>query len=507
MQRALAVARAEAEAKAREEATAARERADREALSAETVLGFLINELIAPIDPHVRLPRQKGPNTDVTLGTILARAAGRIDSGLVKVPAIRTRLREVLCMAYLAIGRADVAVKHAEKLAADLGHPPDPADPKERRFALTSARSYSEGGLPAKAEPIYHAAVLAVVREEGENGPSVRGVKQELANCLLLAGKPAEAERLMTGLLDSAGPKPADRLLPASNLAALYSQTGQFDKVIDLLSGMMSDKQIERGDELAIAGARGCLARAYQEFYRFHDARPLATAVAATYRNKYGPDHLLTLGAVGELASIEVESGQFDVAEKLFSSLIPQIKSVHGANHPSLFGALGNQGVLYERTKQFDKAAAVHRDRIGVCGKAFGANSTYAAVAELDLAFVLAQQDKWAEAEPIVRHSLKVFEKLTPDDWDTVKARLLLATTLEKVSKSDEVEALLLAAARWVTDRPKTAPPPTPDEISAVLSAVTEFYRGQGKKFEEAKWRGEWAKRVRETLPPPRVAD
>lgn len=503
----LAERRAEAEAAARKDATTARERADREALTAETTLGFMLYELIAPIDPSFLIPGHNGPNKDVTLSKVLDRAAARVDGGLSLQPAVRIRLREVLCLAYLSLGRTPEAEAQAARLEKEFDRPLDPADAKQRKLALTLARTYAMAGKPQRAEPVYREAARAVLRDEGEHSPSLRQINHDLANCLVTLGKFDEAERLMTALLAGAGPNPADRLSLTSNLAAVYTQLGRFDRVVGLLEGFVSDKPMNGADELALAAARGCLARAYHELYRFDDARPLAAAVVDTYRRKHGPNHLLTIGAVGELAAVETESGRHAAAEKLFDDVIPRMNQEHGASHPFLFVLLGNQAMLYERMKEWEKAERVHRDRIGVCGKAYGKNSPYTADAEIDLAFVLDHRDAWAESEPLIRHSLTVYEQVAPESWQAVKARLLLASTVDNLGRpGDEGERLLLSCAEWATRRPKSGPPPALDQIQVVLQTVAGFYRMRDNKGEEAKWLAELSKRQpREVLPPPRL--
>ncbi len=509
-QRAVAEARATAEAEARTrevearvQADAARRRADTESLASKAVLGFMLFELIGPIDPWAPQANPNGPNTALTLATVLERAAAGVDTRFPDHPEVRDRLREVLGRAYFALGRYPEAEAQAVnwKEEADRRLPPDA--PERGRAAALLARIYAETRRADRAEPLFREAVRVAIVEHGANSREAHTAREELANGLSRGGKTGEAIELLTDLLDAAD-CPDDRLRVASNLAAVYVQTGQFPKVIDLLAEHAEMKPANGRSDLDAIHARLHLAAAYQGAGEFDQARPLFEGVVQTFRERFGPDHLRTLEVSGKLAALHMTTGRHAGAAKLYADLIPRLKKGHSPTHPLLAEWLGNLGIIHATAGHVELAAEVRRERAEVCRKAFGADAHQTADAEYDLIFSLAAVGKLTEAEPIAAHCLAVLEKTSPDAWFTAHTHLFLAIVASEQGKAAEVERHLLAAAAWATaDRPK-GPPPTATQVELTVGTLVGFYQGTGNRAAELKWRGEWAKRVRETLPPPR---
>jgi tetratricopeptide (TPR) repeat protein len=509
-QRAVAEERATAEAEARTreveartQADAARRRADTESLASKTVLGFMLFELIGPIDPWAPEANPNGPNTALTLATVVDRAAAGVDTRFPDHPEVRDRLREVLGRAYFALGRYPEAETQAVKWQAEADRRLPPDAPERGRAAALLARIYAETNRAERAEPLFREAVRIAVAEHGAGGPAARAAKGELANGLARGGKTDEAIELLTDLLATAD-GPDDRLRVAGDLAAVYVQTDQLPKVIGLLAEYAD---VNPADDLQDVVARLHLATAYQGVGEFDKARPLFEGVFKTLGERFGPDHLRTLEVGGKLAAGHTATGRHADAAKLYADLIPRLKKEHGTAHPLLAECLGNLGIIYAQAGDDNRAEEVRRERVELCRKVFGPDSTETADAEYDLIFSLGKLERLPEAGPIAVHCLSVFEKTAPDVWFTAHTRLFLAIVASEKGKADEVERHLLAAAEWATaDRPK-GPQPTADQIDMTVGTLVEFYQQTGNRTAELRWRGEWAKRVRETLPPPRPAD
>jgi tetratricopeptide (TPR) repeat protein len=501
-QRVLAEARATAEAEARTREADARRQADTENMAAKAVLGFVLSELIAPVDPWARVPGHTGPNADVTLATVLDRAAAGVDARFPDHPEIRSRLREMLGRAYFTLDRFAEAEAQVTRWKEDADRRLPPGAPERGRADGLLALVYAESGRADRAEPLFREAVRVAAAEHGADSAEARQAREELANGLSRGGKRDEAAGLLADLLATAD-RPADRLRVAVNLAAVYLDAGQLTKVIPLLAEYAEAKA---DGETYEATARLHLGTAYQGLGELDKARPLFEGVYQAFGERLGPNHLRTLEAGGKLAAVHTATGRHAAAAKLYADIIPRLKKEYGPTHPHLIEWLGNLGIIHATADRKTQAEEVRRERVEVCRKVFGADSPHTADAEYDLIFSLGAVGKWEEADPIARHCLAVFEKTAPDLWFTAHTRLFMAILLDQQGKTAELERQLLLAAEWaIADHPK-GPPPTPHQINATVGTLVGFYSVQGNRAAERKWRAEWAKRVRETLPPPRPA-
>src|SRR5207248_1672140 len=71
----------------------------------------------------------------------------------------------------------------------------------------------------------------------------------------------------------------------------------------------------------------------------------------------------------------------------------------------------------------------------------------------------LLKEQKWAEAEPVLRECLKIRAAKLPDDWSTFNTRSLLGASLLGQKKYAEAEPLLLSGYEGMTARAATIPP------------------------------------------------
>jgi hypothetical protein len=100
----------------------------------------------------------------------------------------------------------------------------------------------------------------------------------------------------------------------------------------------------------------------------------------------------------------------------------------------------------------------------------------------------LLRQQKWAEAEPLLRHCLALREKLQPDAWTTFNTRSLLGGALSGQKKYAEAEPLLLQGYRGMKQRQQAIPPPGKIRLPEAVERLVQLYQALGKKDEVARW-------------------
>src|SRR5262249_48291847 len=105
-------------------------------------------------------------------------------------------------------------------------------------------------------------------------------------------------------------------------------------------------------------------------------------------------------------------------------------------------------------------------------------------------------QEKYADAEPILRESLAILQQKQPEDWETFHVQSLLGGALSGQRKYAEAESHLVLGYERMKKAQKSQgerhvrskPGPI---LSEGLERLVRFYDAWGKPEEAAKWRKE----------------
>jgi tetratricopeptide (TPR) repeat protein len=100
----------------------------------------------------------------------------------------------------------------------------------------------------------------------------------------------------------------------------------------------------------------------------------------------------------------------------------------------------------------------------------------------------LLQQQKWAEAEPLLRQCLAIREKAQPDAWTTFNTRSMLGGALLGQKKYADAEPLLLAGYEGMKKREANIPPQARPRLAEAVERLVQLYEALGKKDEVARW-------------------
>ena len=110
------------------------------------------------------------------------------------------------------------------------------------------------------------------------------------------------------------------------------------------------------------------------------------------------------------------------------------------------------------------------------------------------LGLSLIQQGKWSAAEPVLRECLAIREKSQPDDWTTFNTRSLLGGSLVGQKKFAEAEPLIVSGYEEMKSRESKIPPPGKPRFTEAAERVVRLYEEWGKKDKAAEWRTRLAK-------------
>ena len=355
-------------------------------------------------------------------------------------------------------------------------------------------------GRFAEAEPLFRES-LAIRRATLPAGhPEIANGLDNLGNVLTGLGRAGEAEPLhreALGILRAAypngHPETATALL---NLGAALKDSDQL-------------AECERTTREAVQVLRGCLPAGHPEL----------------------------ASAMNLLGQVCWQQDKLDQSIPLFEEALPMMEKALGRQHPDTAVLVFNLGVNYADAGRLEEAIPLleeaHRsypDAEAITNRLMGAYQQLLkpdqphtitrlakfmvqlfskALASLpkdskeraaaltrfceDPEHGLMRFQAWVEAEPLLRESLAIREKLAPDDWQTFHARSLLGAALLGQRKLAEAEPLLLAGFRGMQERRSGIAAKSLRRIAQALERLVQLYEAKGDAVEVAAWRNKLA--------------
>src|SRR5262249_28735444 len=101
----------------------------------------------------------------------------------------------------------------------------------------------------------------------------------------------------------------------------------------------------------------------------------------------------------------------------------------------------------------------------------------------------LLKQQKYAEAEPPLRESQTIYERVQPDIWRTFQTKSMLGESFLGQKKYAEAEPLLLAGYEGMKRREQTMPPDRNTTLAEAIERLVRLYELTGKPEKAAVWR------------------
>ena len=129
------------------------------------------------------------------------------------------------------------------------------------------------------------------------------------------------------------------------------------------------------------------------------------------------------------------------------------------------------------------------RDVLVARKKKLGAQHPDVAQTLSALGRILLEQRKWAEAEPLLREGLAIWDARRPDDWNRFNTQSLLGSSLLGQKKYAEAEPLLLAGYEGMRAREAKLPASKKIYLTEAGERIVRLYEAWGKTEEAAAWR------------------
>jgi serine/threonine protein kinase/tetratricopeptide (TPR) repeat protein len=398
-----------------------------------------------------------------------------------------------LAIGYLRAGRAAQAVPlfeeelgrqkarfapdHPDVLATQLNLGVAYGDVGRNQDAVTVLRE-ARGKTQAKLGPVYPQTVVVTIN---------------LAKAYLTLGEPKQALTVLGPTVEALrvrrGPDHRDTLSCLPTLAAAYFNSGERDKARALLEEALPKLRAVLGsDDRQTLWAMYTLGAMYVHRGERDRAVPLYAQALERERAVLGPGHKDTLITLHALAVAYRDMGRPADALPLFEEEQKHAEAHQGPYDPKALQPLVEMAFLYEALGKPGQAAAVWGRVLAGCRKNWPGKR---AVAEAltRVARDLLLQDKYAEAEPLLREALPIFAAHKPDEWQRFHALSLLGGALLGQKKYAEAEPLLREGCAGLTARAGSVPAKERGWVADALERLVKCYEAAGQPEKAAEWR------------------
>ncbi len=359
---------------ARNEAQQQRERAEREAATAQQTANFMV-DLFAVSDPGEARGRS------ITAREILAKGAERIRSELSSQPRVQTTLMDTIGKVYTNLGLYDDASELLEDAVELRGRLPGLTAEENAQSLLNLANVVTEKADYPYAASLYRRALAELEAAGRGDIPLHIDILAALAELHFREGKFEEAEPLLRGVLDERlqryGREDASVADAIEELGLNQFDQGRLPEAESLLRESLELRwqllgRSEPHPDLAENISNLALILGTQGNVR--EAGALYEQALEMNRALYKGPHPLVALTMSNLAHTEAQQGKLDLAEQLFVEAIAMQVELLGDSHPAVAQSQDNLALVYYERGDFAQAIDAAGDALAIQRKALGEN-------------------------------------------------------------------------------------------------------------------------------------
>jgi tetratricopeptide (TPR) repeat protein len=318
--------------------------------------------------------------------------------------------------------------------------------PNDSLVLRNLAQCMSDAGEYDSAETLSRRALAIDETTSGPNDPTVAASLNTLADLLQTKGDLDGAEPLFRRALTinekALGPHDPIVAVALNNLANLLAAKGDFEAAKALLERAITiDEKAFGPNDLQVGYKLESLGGLLLDENDPIAAEPLFRRALAINEKALGPDHPDIAVSLNNLARSMADQDNLLAAEPLFRRALAINEKALGANHPAVANALNGLGFILEKEGRLDDAEPLYKRALDIDEKVFNPNHPDVATSLSNIAEVLELKAKadfvnrkvyLATAEPQIRRSLAIDEKLFGSDHPVVARRLdILANILQ----------------------------------------------------------------------------
>jgi eukaryotic-like serine/threonine-protein kinase len=462
-------------------------RARHEAAVAEAVNDFLQNDLLGQASANNQSGPNAKPDPNITVRTVLDRAAQRIDGKFANQPEVEVALRTTMGAAYNDLGVYPEAREQLERALETGRRMLGPDDPRTLAALSDLGWVAYHQGKYAEAETLESRALEAQKRVLGPQHPETLRSMRRLGVAYLGEGKYAQAEAVYAQTLETdkrvLGPEHRDTLRSMYDLALVYSDEGKYAQAETLDAQVLEVFRRVLGPEHpdTLMSMNG-LASYYREDRKYAQAEALDAQTLEIRKRVLGPEHPDTLGSMNSLANDYGYEGKYAQEEALDSQTLEARKRVLGPEHPDTLWSMNNLANDYENEGKYAQAKALEFQTLEARKRVLGPEHPDTLQSMNNLATDYRNEGKYAQAEALDSQTLEARKRvLGPEHPDTVGSMNNLAADYRDEGKYAQAEAL---DSQTLEIRKRVLGPEHPDTLES-MEALANDYR-QDRKYAQA---------------------
>ena len=463
---------------AREAESVAKNEAEAKEKETKQVLDFLVLSF-----------RKPDPNADgekLTVVELFGQTVEQLDTLLPNQPLIQARLLNAIGRTYRNLGLYEKSVTVFERARdlhfRELGE--DHEDTLRSMVDLTFA--YRSAGRREEALSLLeHTLELQKTKLGPKHLDTLRSLGA-LGEAYLSAGRIAEALPLVTRTLEllkaKLGPDHPETLAAMSNLAGAYKSAGRLPEALLLFEETLDLARNKLGlEDVLTLALMNNLGTAYHAAGKLADAVTLLEQTLELRKTKFGPEHPSTLLSASNLASAYTSEGRLEKAWPLYEQTVELMRAKLGPEHEYTLKTVNGLAMAYQSAGLMLVAEA---ENPSIVMKDDGELAGLLAV----IGHKLLQHEQFPTAETCLRVSLKLAEKVWPDDWGVFNTKSMLGGALAGQKKFQEAEPLLVEGYEGMKEREANIPPAAKTRLAEAIRRLVDLYTAWDRPEEVAKW-------------------
>jgi serine/threonine protein kinase len=472
-------------------ALAAESQAQKEKANAQAALHFIQDDVLSQASPGYQ------PDRELTVRALIDRIAGRLDQPSRRPPLVEASIRQTLGSVYAELGDYPKAAQHYEgALRLQREHLGDShPDTLRTLYGLSVARWWN--GDIAQARPLTRQGLETSRRVLGEKDPLTLQFMEAHAIVLMFMGEMPWTELepffLQVLALHRENQDEVRTLKLIEGLSEGYTLHWQPAKAEPLTVDALARSQRALGPDHPDTGRTIItLGWIYEQLNQPEKAKELILRSLELRRRVLGEDSPRTLSSFLLLTRVYVQQQQFDEAGPRTDEVLARIRSRPGVLNdlylPYQVGELGwaylEQGHLAIADTLCDLALQAMRRKTDASPVVLARVLTHMGAVRL-------AQERYSEAETLLRESSLLAEKLWPDTAFPFHVKSLLGASLTGQKKYPDAELLLQQGYDGLV-RHQTNLPPYFNPMRRVkesLDRLVQLYDAWGKPAQAAAWK------------------
>ncbi|MBI4622093.1 MAG: tetratricopeptide repeat protein [Verrucomicrobia bacterium] len=188
------------------------------------------------------------------------------------------------------------------------------------------------------------------------------------------------------------------------------------------------------------------------------------------------------------LAAAYRAAGRWSDALPLAREVVDRQKVRRGGEDSITLSSMALLAGIHEGSKDWSQAEPLHRERLAAVRKKNAPDTPAVAVVEFALGRNLLAQQKFAEAESLLRAALATREQRLPEDWLTFNARSLLGAALVGQKRFTEAEPLLISGFEGMKAREEKIPRAAKGRLKDALERLVQLFTARNEPENAAAW-------------------